>query len=53
MIVCRKLTQQLYESEMRNASLEVEIREECALDMQESIQRLNAAFNERLKTQVS
>ncbi|KAL1408789.1 hypothetical protein Q8F55_005602 [Vanrija albida] len=45
------LKTQLYESEMRNATLEVEIREEVAQEVQETIQRMQAEFNRRIQLQ--
>lgn len=49
----RELKTQLYESEMRNASLEVEIRDEVGRDLHETIQRMHADFNRRLQAQVA
>lgn len=49
----KELKAALYESEMRNASLEVEIREEASRDMQETIQRMQADFNRRLLEQMA
>lgn len=49
----KELKAALYESEMRNASLEVEIREEASRDMQETIQRMQADFNKRLLEQMA
>lgn len=49
----KELKAALYESEMRNASIEVEIREEASRDMQEMIQRMQADFNRRLLEQMT
>lgn len=47
------LTFQLYESEMRNATIEADVREEAALDMQEALQKMHAEFTKLLSDQVS
>lgn len=49
----RELKTQLLESEMRNAQLEVEIREEVSRDLQESIQRIQADYEKRFQAAVS
>jgi hypothetical protein len=38
---------------MRNAAVEMQIREEVSHDMQEAIQRMHLDFNRRLQHQVS
>ena len=37
---------------MRNATVEVEVREEVAREMQETIQKMHESFNLRLQEQV-
>ncbi len=44
---------QLYESEMRNASIEVEVREEVAREMQETVQKMHVDFTQRFQDQAS
>lgn len=43
---------QLYESEMRNAAIEVEIREEVAKEMQQQLQKMQVDFAKRFQDQV-
>jgi kinesin family protein 20 len=43
---------QLYESEMRNATIESEVREEAAQEMQEALQRMHADFSKMFQDQV-
>lgn len=49
----RDLKTQLFESEMRNAQLEVDIREEVSRDLQDSIKRIHADYEKRLQVAVS
>ncbi|WWD18916.1 hypothetical protein CI109_103372 [Kwoniella shandongensis] len=49
----REMKTRLYESEMRNASVEVEIREEVAREMQESLKKMHDDFAKRLHEQVT
>ncbi|WVW85845.1 hypothetical protein I302_107883 [Kwoniella bestiolae CBS 10118] len=49
----REMKTRLYESEMRNASVEVEVREEVAKEMQESLQRMHDDFSKQLSEQVA
>ncbi|KAK8854933.1 hypothetical protein IAR55_003672 [Kwoniella newhampshirensis] len=49
----KEMKTRLYESEMRNASIEVEIREEVARDMQEALQKMHDDFAKRLHEQVT
>ncbi|WVQ72954.1 hypothetical protein IAR50_002516 [Cryptococcus sp. DSM 104548] len=43
----REMKTRLYESEMRSAAIEVEVREEVAREMQESMQRMHEGFTQR------
>ncbi|KLT42795.1 kinesin-domain-containing protein [Cutaneotrichosporon oleaginosum] len=45
----RELKTQLFESEMRNAQLEVDIREEVSRDLQNTIRRIHAEYEKRLQ----
>ncbi|KAL7420661.1 hypothetical protein Q5752_004612 [Cryptotrichosporon argae] len=45
----KEMKTQLYQSELRNASIEVEVREEVAREMQQTIQRMHADFAQRLQ----
>ncbi|WVQ68264.1 uncharacterized protein L199_006471 [Kwoniella botswanensis] len=49
----KEMKTRLYESEMRNASIEVEVREEVAKEMQESLQRMHDDFSKHLSEQVA
>ena len=42
----------LFESEMRNASIEVEVRDEVAREMQETVQKMHVDFTQRFQDQV-
>jgi len=44
---------QLFEAEMRNATIEMDVREEVAQEMQATIQRMHDDFAQRLQEQVS
>ncbi|ODN75618.1 kinesin family member 20/23 [Cryptococcus wingfieldii CBS 7118] len=43
----QEMKTRLYESEMRSAAIEVEVREEVAREMQESMQRMHEGFTQR------
>ncbi|BEJ03248.1 hypothetical protein CcaverHIS641_0104230 [Cutaneotrichosporon cavernicola] len=45
----RELKTQLFESEMRNAQLEVDIREEVSRDLQDTIKRIHADYEKRFQ----
>ena len=47
-----RLPAQLYESEMRNASIEAEVREEVAQEVQETLDAMHAKQQRRLQEQV-
>ncbi|WRT68205.1 uncharacterized protein IL334_005180 [Kwoniella shivajii] len=49
----KEMKSRLYESEMRNASIEVEVREEVAKEMQESLQKMHNDFGRQLNEQVA
>ncbi len=49
----RELKTQLFESEMRNAQLEVDIREEVSRDLQDTIKRIHADYDKRFQAAVS
>nr|KIR46176.1 kinesin family member 20/23 [Cryptococcus bacillisporus CA1280] len=49
----KEMKTRLYESEMRAAAIEVEIREEVAREMQESMQRIHKEFSQRLNEHVA
>ncbi|KJE00683.1 kinesin family member 20/23 [Cryptococcus gattii NT-10] len=49
----KEMKTRLYESEMRAAAIEVEIREEVAREMQESMQRMHKEFSQRLNEHVA
>ncbi|ORY35365.1 P-loop containing nucleoside triphosphate hydrolase protein [Naematelia encephala] len=48
-----ELRTRLYESEMRNATVEVDVREEVSREMAETMQKMHAEFNQRLQDQVA
>lgn len=48
----RDIKTQLFESEMRNAQLEVDIREEVSRDLQDTIKRIHADYEKRLQAAV-
>jgi len=43
----------LYESEMRNATIEAEVREEAAQEMQEALKQMHTDFAKLFQDQVS
>ncbi|WWC90911.1 uncharacterized protein L201_005849 [Kwoniella dendrophila CBS 6074] len=49
----KEMKTRLYESEMRNAAIEVEVREEVAKEMQESLQKIHEDFGRQLNQQVA
>ncbi|WVQ81700.1 hypothetical protein IAT38_003825 [Cryptococcus sp. DSM 104549] len=49
----KEMKTRLYESEMRNASIEVEVREEAAKEMQEAMKRMHDDFVKRLNDQLA
>ncbi|WVF72614.1 hypothetical protein IAT40_007432 [Kwoniella sp. CBS 6097] len=49
----KEMKTRLYESEMRNASVEVEVREEVAKEMQEAMQRMQQDFARQFNEQVA
>ncbi|OXB36630.1 hypothetical protein LQV05_005399 [Cryptococcus neoformans] len=49
----KEMKTRLYESEMRAAAIEVEVREEVAREMQESMQRMHKEFSQRLNEHVA
>ncbi|WWC63071.1 uncharacterized protein I303_105670 [Kwoniella dejecticola CBS 10117] len=49
----KEMKTRLYESEMRNAAIEVEVREEVAKEMQESLQKMHEDFGRQLSEQVA
>lgn len=49
----RELKTQLFESEMRNAQLEVDIREEVSRDLQDTIKRIHTDYEKRFQAAVS
>ena len=48
-MICFKL----YESEMRNASIEVEVRDEVAGEMQQTLQKMHIDYEQRFQDQAS
>ncbi|WVQ99831.1 hypothetical protein IAU59_006974 [Kwoniella sp. CBS 9459] len=49
----KEMKTRLYESEMRNASVEVEVREEVAKEMQQAMQRMQQDFARQFSEQVA
>ncbi|WVR07361.1 hypothetical protein IAU60_004402 [Kwoniella sp. DSM 27419] len=49
----REMKTRLYESEMRNASIEVEVREKVAKEMQETLQKMHEEFGRQLNEQLA
>ncbi|WWC71755.1 uncharacterized protein I206_105714 [Kwoniella pini CBS 10737] len=49
----KEMKTRLYESEMKNAAIEVEVREEVAKEMQDSLQKMHEDFGRQLSEQLT